>query len=518
VSTQTHDRLILALRDLAKLVKGVQYYPPGHPAVKNALLSARNAFLPMLQDGENLHFTVRREGFFLDDKQFGKESQPLQKLAPYLFARRIQQIVILPDLSLEDLLEFSKSLALETKEIRSRGGIKEVLLQARITTIWLNETDLSKILTEKEKLEESAQPGVEEEDFNQLQFQPPEDIRDLRDVLKELRAAKTDQRFRELLQETTALIPDAIQPNKRLALTEAMALLCQFATNRRIPMQRRELTSQAINHVATRELVGFLIDFMCKRDTSPRLKDVLKNILVVLKHRAIGQLMEKLSLEDSAGKRKILVEALIRQGHDALPVLAEHLQDDRWFVVRNAVTVIGEIRHPDSSHFLGPLLQHEEIRVRREVVRALAKTGGQEAVNLLLKTVEGSDEEMARQALLSLGALKDDRAVPALVRTVKIRDPFMKRSSFTKDAIRSIGEIGSPEAIPALCSILRQNKLIKRTQFAEIRAAAAQALGEIGYEDARSALEVAVDDKFARVARQAALALKQLKKGSEHAE
>lgn len=518
MSDQTPDQLILALRDLAKLIKGVQYYPPGHPAVKNALLGARNAFLPMLQEGKNLLCTIRREGFFLDDKQFGKESQPLQKLAPYLFARRVQQIVVLPDLTQEDLLEFAKALALETKEIRARGGIKEVLLQSRVTTIWLNETDLSKILTAKQELEESSKPGQEEDDFQQLQFQPPEEIRELKDVIQELRAAKADERFKELLQEITALIPGAIQPDKWMVLTEAMALLCQFATNRRIPMPRRELTSQALNHVTTRELVDFLIDSMCQQNTSPRLRDVLKNILVVLKNRAIGQLMEKLALEDSAGKRKILVEALIRQGYDALPVIAEHLQDDRWFVVRNAVTIIGEIRHPDSSHYLGSLLQHEEIRVRREVVRALAKTGGQESVNLLLKTVEGPDEELARQALLSLGALKDDRAIPALVRTVKTKDTFLKRASFTKDAIRSIGEIGSPEAIPALCSILRQQKFFKRRQFAEIRAAAAQALSEIGHEDARATLEKAVDDKFARVARQAALALKQLKKGPENAE
>lgn len=514
----THQQLELALRELAKLIKGVCYYPPGHPAVKGAILNARNTVAPLLQNGKNLFTMVRREGFFLDDKQVGKENQALQKLAPFMFARRIQELVFLNDLTAEDLLAFANAVSLEPKEIRQRGGIKEVLLKARVTTVWVNETDLSKILAEREKVEEKIQQGLGDEDLNQLQFDTPDQIRDLRTVIDQLRGAKADQAYNELLQELTALLPMSLRPEERLLVVEAMALLCQFATNNRIPLPRRQVTMQALNHLSTRELVDYLIGSLCANTTPPRLREILKNILVVLKHRAIGQLMERLGLEESAGKRKLLVEALIRQGTDALPVLAEHLRDDRWFVVRNAVTIIGEIRHADSPHYLGSLLRHDEVRVRREVVRALAKVGGREAIQLLLRTMDEADEELARQALLSLGALKDASAVPALSRIIKVNDPFLKRASFTKDAIRALGEIGSPDAVKDLCAIVRRGKLFKRKQFAEIRAAAAQALGDIGHEDARATLERAVDDPHANVARQSALALKQLKKGPADAE
>ena len=63
-----------------------------------------------------------------------------------------------------------------------------------------------------------------------------------------------------------------------------------------------------------------------------------------------------------------------------------------------------------------------------------------------------------------------------------------------------------------MISVLEKRKLFHRALNEELRVAAATALGEIGDESARPALEKAVNDSSADVARAAAQALMQLEK------
>jgi len=518
MSNQAHQQIVLALRELAKLIKSVQYYPPGHPAVKDVILATHDAFATLLVEGEPLTCKVHRDSFILDQKPIGKDNHALQKLAPYFFARRIQNLLVMPDLSQTDLLGFAQATAQDVKEILRQGGIKEVLLKARITTIWVNETDLRKVLAARQQLEAEIVQGQGEEELEQLQLQSPKETRDLKTVLAELKSVRDEQRYRELMQELAVLLPQAMHAEGRLPLVEALALLCRFTGNRKIPLQRRELASHTLTQVTSREMVDYLIDLLCQRQLSERLREVLQNIMVVLKTRAISRLMEKLTGESDSTKRKLLVAALVHQGGEALPVLAEYLLDERWFVVRNAVAIIGDMRDPEGAQYLGSLLRHEDIRVCREVIRALAKTGGQDSVNLLLQAVEEKDEELSRQAMLSLGALKDPSALPALMRIVRQSDPFLKQAGLQKDAIRTLGEIGHSDCLTLLIHILGRRKWIRSRQYAEIRATAAQALGEIGRDEAMEPLAKATHDRHPGVARQANLALKMLQRTMAHAE
>jgi HEAT repeat protein len=176
------------------------------------------------------------------------------------------------------------------------------------------------------------------------------------------------------------------------------------------------------------------------------------------------------------------------------------------------VAILGEIRAPESAACLPPLLHHRDVRVARETIRSLTKIGGSGALNILLPLVEGENQELSRQALLSLGIMKNPAAVPTLLKLIDRPDPLVKQAELKKGAMKALGEIGAPEAIPPLVSILRRRKWWRRMQFDEVRAAAATALGEIGGATPSKALQEATDDTSPVVARAAAQALKQLRK------
>jgi HEAT repeat protein len=162
------------------------------------------------------------------------------------------------------------------------------------------------------------------------------------------------------------------------------------------------------------------------------------------------------------------------------------------------------------------VLRHKDVRVRRETIRALTKIGGQSAVGILLRAVEEADPDLRRQALLSLGAMKNPAAVPTLLRLLTQPDLLLKKVDVRKEAARALGEIGSPEATPALVDILRHRRFWGRSTYDELRTVAAQALGDLRDPAAIQALEKATGDRSNDVARAAVQALNQMTRGEEH--
>jgi hypothetical protein len=382
-----------------------------------------------------------------------------------------------------------------------------------VTTIWVNETDLNQIFAEKEKIEQDkeVQPmaPVDIGEFDPT-LADKDEQRTLKIILHELKLERDINRYRSLLFELLAAVHKHMTDAGRGEILEAYALLCQHASNRALPNELRDAANQMLVQLTDPIMLDFLVDTLCLKTISEKGRSLLKRILVFLHSISIDHLMNRLTREDNAHKRRVLVEALVDQGTNALPIIAEHLSDDRWFVVRNAVSIIGDIRHASGARYLTPLLHHADIRVCRETIRSLTRIGGPDAAQILLQAVDDKDQEISRQALLSLGVVKDPSAVPILVRIVQTRDFFMKRVGKKKDALHALGEIGSAEALPALIELVKRRRFFNRSQYNELRALAAQALGDIGHPDAIPVLEEVFKSASGNVARQANAALRQL--------
>jgi len=515
-NSDTHPQIAIALTGLVKQIKALRYYPPRHPALQAAAAESLKGFQPLLLGGEPLALTVRREGFLLGEQPVAKTHQVLAQLATFCFARRIQYLTILPDLNASDLHRFVHCLIIDPQEIHQRGGIQKVLEQARITTIWVNETDLAAILARRQKLEELPPEG----DVSEIEGEGPKarltpaqaQALDLERLIKQLEQERDDQRFRHQLQELIPLLRLNLIPENRLLVLRAMVMLCRNASGEKLSEARRAYAMNALGQLATDEMTDYLIGFLFAREGEEQVRQTIAKVLVFLSDKIIRRLMTLLAEESVAGNRKLLADILIQAGPAAVAVLQEHLFDERWYVVRNAVAILGEIRNQETLLHLTPLLEHKEVRVRRETIRALAKIGGQKAVDILLRAAESDDQELRRQALLSLGAIRAASATPTLLKLLEQSDWSRRTVDIKKDAIRALGEIRAAEAVPALTAILGKRRLLRRALNDELRAAAATALGDIGEERSRQALEKALHDGNSAVARAAAKALTQLEK------
>jgi len=512
-----------ALKNLIKLIKAVQYYPPGHPTLRESLHETARAILVLIPGKSEFVCAVRKDGFYLGEKPVGHKNAIVKKLAPYLFARRINHLMFLPGLDTNDLQAFARCLTMEANELQRMGGIHELLVKSRVSTIWVNmiepaqylelkrqiEQQKEKIAAEKQQVIEEAHAGGGEpppETFN-------EDERSLEKVLRELQVETVDQRFRYLLQELIPHVHLNLTTTARPLILETLNFLADSAEDDTGSLARREHCLHALSELASEDILDYLVSILCSKDSWDALREAVVKTLVSLNGKVVvWRLMDHLAEESDGQVRKSLTEVLIRQGTTAMPVLLEYIQDGRWFVVRNAVAILGEIRREEATEALKNALQHRDGRVRRETIRALTKIGGNNAIGILLRTVSGDDPEMRQQALLSLGAMKVTAAVPTLVKLVVNMPNTPKTLNTKKEALKALGEIGSSDATADLIEILHKRTFWRRRLTDEVRASTAQALAAIGDNAAIAALKQALDDKNEAVSRIAGRALNQLRR------
>ncbi len=525
--TLTSEYLESALRALDVLLKATRFYPAGHPALKTAVEQTLLRFAPLLMGRESILFSVHKEGFRVDDTPISADRLVLKNFAVQLFARHVRSLMILADLSARDLHAFARCMAREPAEIQEAGGAQGLLQKAGVSTIWINEIDLSSVLSRKEEIEsrgpEETFGGEEEisgaagtpEGAAAALMQP--ESRDLEALLRDLERTESDQHFAVLAQELQPTILVHLHDEGAHLVIRALQLMHRYGEDPKLSPSRRRTAQETLDLLGREDLFDFLIHCLCHNPDVRESRERLLSLIAAFPGRIEETLMRHLAGEGDAQARKVLGAALVRLGATAAPVLTSYLKDPRWFVVRNVMVILGEIRDQQTTAQIVPLLNHEDVRVRRETLRALTKIGGRAAESTLIRILENDDGEMRRQAILSLGALKSTLALPVLTELASRKESKGLSPEERKETIGALGMIGSAEALPCLGGILKRRRFWFGGNDEDLREAAATALGKICDERALTLLRAAVDDRSPAVARAARLALNRLEKALNHA-
>ncbi len=190
-----------------------------------------------------------------------------------------------------------------------------------------------------------------------------------------------------------------------------------------------------------------------------------------------------LAEEKSRRVRARMCQALARVGPSVVAGLLHWLEDERWYVVRNAVNILGKIG--DQSAFLSVVTQidHPHPRVRIEAVRALGLMGDRAAVGPLVRCLGDSEAEIRSAAVKVLGSIQDDDAVAALRGLVDRKErPTALELAFKQEAINALVATGTHLARQTLVEIASRRLWIWKRAERRVRAMAAAALttGNVG--------------------------------------
>ena len=194
--------------------------------------------------------------------------------------------------------------------------------------------------------------------------------------------------------------------------------------------------------------------------------------------------------------RRVLLRTLVEMCEGNPERLAPWLSDPRWYVVRNAVHVIGASGGEVPAGLFTMLLTHPEVRVRQEVVAALANCAPDDAQPLLLQLVRDPEASVRGSALFRLGARRNEEVSRAL--RALVADPaFRKRPEDEfRPVFSALGGCSTDEALPALEALLYESGGPRGASSAYVHSIA-RAIARIGTLSARTVLECGARSRHA---------------------
>jgi len=161
---------------------------------------------------------------------------------------------------------------------------------------------------------------------------------------------------------------------------------------------------------------------------------------------AVDRLFDELARERDRGKRALFLRILAQVARGHYRRVAERLSDSRWYVARNAVTVLHRTGDPAAVPLLVKATHHREPAVRREAIKGLIALGGPSSLPDLLLMASDPDQSVRLTLITSVGTLVEPESCQALGRlALSLRDHGERRR--TLDALAAHPD---PQALSVL--------------------------------------------------------------------
>lgn len=198
----------------------------------------------------------------------------------------------------------------------------------------------------------------------------------------------------------------------------------------------------------------------------------------------VSLLVESTSVSERSAYRLAIVQCPA-----TVPSLLALLEDPRWYVVRNAAELLGEMRAAGSEGAVASALLHREARVRRAAAVALGRLGSVRAAQPLSRALADPVAAVRLAAAHALAAVPSSRCVPSLVQALDREGEGEVQSAL----LMALGAHPTDDAVDRLVQESRPGSLIKRKPVAR-RVSAAQALAVAGSATALAALRKLLGD------------------------
>lgn len=223
-------------------------------------------------------------------------------------------------------------------------------------------------------------------------------------------------------------------------------------------------------------------------ELSDQMEDLF-SFMVLFEKNAIPSIIELLASVEKMKARRVLCDALVELGKMDIDALIARLEDNRWFLVRNLIYVLGKIGDVRVIESFARFIRHKELKVRKEVLHALDTMEDPRACQLLVHFVPDPDPSNRIFAIKSLSKKRVKEGLNALLNVLSSKDFQLKELYEKKEIFDAIAKIGGDEVIPEMRRFLKAGwSLFKNLRLEEMGLCAAVALQRIGSPSAIEAL------------------------------
>jgi len=213
------------------------------------------------------------------------------------------------------------------------------------------------------------------------------------------------------------------------------------------------------------------------------------SLMMFFDARLVPSLVELLGSIDKMKARRVLCDVLIKLGAGEIDFLISKLDDDRWYLVRNLIYILGKIGNPKAIKGFPRLMQHKDAKIRKEVLHALDMIEDPKTNTLLIKVFSDPDLSNRLFAIRTLAKRKAQEALEPLLQLLVAKEFEEKELPEKKEIFDSIAKIGGDKVVPQMQRLLQIKwSLFKNARSEEMGLCAAFALQRIGTPSAVEAL------------------------------
>jgi HEAT repeat protein len=227
----------------------------------------------------------------------------------------------------------------------------------------------------------------------------------------------------------------------------------------------------------TKEAVNVLLSLLWEKD----LRKIVVEKVDEFGVESIPYLMELLKDSEDKEVRFSLLKIIQSIGRDALDIVKKYLDDQRWYVRRNAVLILGNIGDKEIIDDIYALKDdHEKIQI--EIIRNLRHILKEEAETYLLSFLDSNFSEVQKYVISILGPILSEEGVTALNKRLLLKK-FSKEDEIEikKEICEFLADKGNSKSVDALTQIIDSKKIFGIPEFSEdLRFEAVKAVAEIG--------------------------------------
>lgn len=188
--------------------------------------------------------------------------------------------------------------------------------------------------------------------------------------------------------------------------------------------------------------------------------DQVTLLIQVLGRAFIEPLLDRMAEEENMSLRRFMIDRVQSFGDAARPALLARLSDQRWYVLRNIISMLRTLGLAQESEQLRPFLRHANPKVRIEALKTLLQAGDPIAQRQVLRDLESSDRETQLTAI----SLADQNSPPDMARKllalVTSGGYTIVECELKTAAVQALGEVGRPDVLPELVKVLASRSLL----------------------------------------------------------
>ncbi|MBI2820229.1 MAG: HEAT repeat domain-containing protein [Acidobacteria bacterium] len=268
------------------------------------------------------------------------------------------------------------------------------------------------------------------------------------------------------------------------AAAQSLAMFEEFETALQIGNQlERSRASDEQQHTAccgvslqnllTAPTIERLIEVALEKRTDLKKSRLVASLLRLVEAQAAEIVFRLLEEERSASSRSRLLHIARQFGKGAFDAATKRLEDERWYVVRNACTVLGALNDPDLCIHLESALRHTDSRVQQAAVTAIIRSTVPGRGAALVNALPALPAHLQESVLDELVLLKDATALGPLEGFL-LRNPTFKTGVLEK-ALRALIAIPDERIVEVLNRVVLQGEAaasLRRTAFLALKSSA----------------------------------------------